>query len=122
MKTSSAKSKGRRCSQELKDLLLKHAPHLENDDIIVTPSGVTGPDVMLSPLAKKFYPITSECKNVEALNIWKALEQSESHAKNTQLEPILFFKRNRTKLYACLDAEQLVKLLTLLNKNVKVGE
>lgn len=110
MKTSSAKAKGRRCAQEVKELLLKSFSPLLPDDIKVTPSGVTGEDLWLSPLARVAFPYTIECKNVEALNIWKALEQAESH--NPDFPGILFFRRNRSKLYVALSAEDFMKLFT----------
>lgn len=110
MKTSSAKAKGRRCAQETKDLIIRFFGRvLDDEDITVTPSGVTGPDLQFSPLAKKHLGLAIECKNVEALNIWKALEQTEGEARSGL--PSLFFRRNRTKLYVALDAEEFMKLL-----------
>jgi hypothetical protein len=115
MRTSSCKAKGRRCAQETKELLLKHAPRLQDGDIVVTSSGETGPDLKLSPYAREFYPYAVECKNVEALNIWKAMEQAESHhqaALPTQWDtPLLFFRRNRSKLYVALEAEAFLRLV-----------
>ncbi len=110
MKTSSAKAKGRRCCQEVVNLLLASFPSLTDKDITVTSSGVTGEDVKFSQLAHNILPYVIECKNVEALNIWKAMEQASSHAKSGE-EPLLFFKRNRSNLFVALDAEYFIKLL-----------
>lgn len=112
MKTSSAKSKGRRACQETKELLHKYVSSLEDGDIVVTPSGVTGVDVYLSPSALKKIPLTIECKNQESIQIWKALEQSESHAKCTPYSPALFFRRNRSDLYVALKAEDFIRMIT----------
>ena len=109
MKTSSAKAKGRRAAQEVRQLILEIHPELKADDVQVTPSGVTGEDLKLSPAARDLLPIAIECKNVEKLNIWKALEQAESHS--AEFEPVLFFKRNRGKLYAAVDATVLLVLI-----------
>ena len=98
MKTSSAKAKGRRFAQEIKDLMLENAYILEPDDIVVTSSGDTGEDLKLSPAARKVYPVSIECKNQEKLNIWEALKQAESNAGG--YTPVLFFRRNRSKNYA----------------------
>lgn len=118
MKTSSAKAKGRRCSQAVKALLLANAPSLEDGDIIVTPSGVTGEDLMLSPKARAKYPWAIECKNVEKLNIWQAIAQTEEHSQ--KYLPLLFFTRNRSEMYVCMKAEEFVKLYTeLLNEQEK---
>lgn len=111
MKTSSCKAKGRRAAAQVKELILKYFPELEQDDVLVTPSGVTGPDLSLSPKAKSLVPLVIECKNVEALNVWAALTQAESHKKQADLMSVLFFKRNKSKLYAALDAEELLALL-----------
>lgn len=110
MRTSSAKAKGRRCSQEVKELLLASQAELSEDDILVTPSGVTGVDLHLSPKAKSVYPFAIECKNQERIQVWAALEQSESHVGGNEI-PVLFFKRNRSKLYVALSADQFIRLL-----------
>lgn len=113
MKTSSAKAKGRRCSSETRDILLKHEPLLE-DDILVTPSSVTGPDLVLSPLALSHFPFVIECKNCEKLNIWKALEQAESHAEghgSKGATPLLVFKRNHTEAYVALKFDRFLELM-----------
>lgn len=79
----------------LREKLLTMAPDLEPGDIAVTPSGVTGPDLYLSPAAKKVYPLAWEAKNQESLNIWAALKQSEQHVAGTDLKPVVCFTRNR---------------------------
>jgi hypothetical protein len=107
MKTSSAKAKGKRCAQEVKELLLEYAL-LEDGDVVVTPSGVPGVDLHLSPLAFKEFPFAIECKNQESIQIWQALKQAESHQPGI---PTLFFKRNRSELYCALKASDLFQLL-----------
>ena len=111
MKTSSCKAKGRRAAQETKDMLLKYAPDLKPDDILVTSSGVTGEDLVLSPAAQEIMPYTFECKNVEKLNVWDGLKQAASHAlKKPQAIPLLVFRRNRSDLYVALKLEDFLKL------------
>jgi len=114
MKTSSAKSKGRRCGAEVVELLEKHS-ELTPDNFIITPSGVTGPDVYLSPEAKRKFPIVIECKNQESIAIWSALEQAKSHQKSDAEVPVLFFRRNRSELFACLPADDFVRILSDAN-------
>jgi len=109
MKTSSAKAKGRHCAREVKDKLLEWAPNLEERDFVITSSGETGPDLKLSPRASETYPFVVECKNVEKFNVWKALEQNEKHEGEGY--PILFFKRNNSKLYACMEIDNFLKLV-----------
>lgn len=116
MKTSSAKAKGRRACAEVKELLCKYAPDLNPDNITVTPSGCTGDDLYLSPKAREIYPWAIECKNTEAINVWKAFAQAEGHATVHRLNdlvmtPVLFFRRNRSELLCCLRAEDFLKLV-----------
>lgn len=111
MKTSSAKAKGRRACQDTKELLLKHAPTLQEGDILVTSSSVTGEDLILSPAAQLTYPLVFECKNQETIKIWSALEQAESHCKTPNRTPVLTFKRNRSEMYCALKFEDFLKLI-----------
>lgn len=111
MKTSSAKAKGRRLCQEVKSLLHETFPELEDADIVVTPSGTNGIDVQLSPLARKSFPYAVEAKNQESLSIWKALLQAASH-KEPGLEPLLIFRRNHSKTYACLEIDAFLSLVS----------
>ena len=115
MKTSSAKAKGRRFAQEIKDLLIKYAvTRIEDEDIVVTSSGDTGEDLKLSPRARSVYPVSIECKNQEKLNIWESLKQAESNAGI--YTPVLFFRRNRSKQYAVVEAETLIRLVRYYKK------
>ena len=126
MKPSSAKAKGRRCAQEVKNLMQKVTitTAIGDDDIVVTSAGVTGEDLTLSPLARSVYPLRCECKNVEKLNIWEALEQAEQHNKagKKRYEPAVFFKRNKSKLFVAVDAEFFLKLCCNFYDGFEEGE
>lgn len=71
--------------------------------------GAGGEDILLSPLARKNFPYSVECKNVEKLNVWTAYEQASENSG--KFEPILFMKKNRKKALAVMDAEHFFKLL-----------
>lgn len=107
MRTSSAKAKGRRLQQWIRDKLLEMAPHLEPDDVRSTSMGCGGTDIQLSPKARQTYPYDIECKNQEKLNIWDALKQAESNARDIAL---VVFKRNRSETYVALKFEDFLKL------------
>ena len=109
MKAASAKAKGRRSAKQLQRLLLEAFPELEEGDLIITPSGVNGPDLMLSPRAKKVLPFDFEVKNVERLNVWQALNQLEKR-KNIN-SPVLVFRRNRSPMYVCMPIEVFIDLI-----------
>jgi hypothetical protein len=51
-----------------------------------------------------------QAKNVEALNIWRALSQAENEAMAGDV-PVIAFKRNRSKIYAALELERLLDLI-----------
>ena len=109
MKTSSAKAKGRRLQQKVRDLLLETFTELEPDDIRSTSMGVSGEDLQLSPAARKLIPFAIECKNQEKLNVWDSLKQAEENSGD--YDPVLIFKRNRSKIYATLQLDDLMRLL-----------
>ena len=109
MKSRSAKNKGKRLQNKVRDLILEKFNRLEDDDVRSTTMGDSGEDVLLSPAARKLFPFSVECKNQEKLNIWSSLEQAENNSGSNT--PLLIFKRNRTKTYAVLEFERLLELL-----------
>lgn len=111
--TSAAKAKGRRLQDFVAESFLKMHPSLEDDDVKTAIMGESGTDIKLSPAARRLIPFDTECKNQEKLNIWSSISQCETNCKESRI-PLLVFKRNRTKTYACIEFE---KLLELLQKN-----
>ena len=110
MKPRSAKNKGKRLQNTVRDLILeKFNSKLEPDDVRSITMGDAGEDILLSPAARRLFPFSVECKAQESLSIWSALQQAESNAgKHT---PLVIFKRNRSKTYAVLEFKELLKLL-----------
>lgn len=109
MKPSSAKAKGRRLQYEVRDTLLKESRgSLEPDDIRSTPMGAPGEDLLLSPAARKFYPFSIECKNVEKLNIWQAIKQAKEYGNYT---PLVAFTRNGEETYVALPIKEFMAIL-----------
>ena len=116
MTARSSKAKGRRLQNFVRDKLQevvikdwKKLPRLEEDDIKSQTMGMTGEDIVMSPAAKRLIPYSFECKNVEKLNVWSALEQAESNCEDRM--PILVIKRNRSKVYAVVEFEKLMEKL-----------
>ena len=68
MKTRSAKNKGKRLQNSVRDILLETFTQLEEDDIKSTTMGESGEDIQLSPAARKLIPYAIECKNQEKIN------------------------------------------------------
>ena len=109
MKPRSAKNKGKRLQNKIRDLILEKFDSLEQDDVRSITMGDSGEDILLSPAARRLFPFSVECKNQEKLNIWSALEQAEDNSGNHT--PLVIFKRNRSKTYAVLEFDRLLELL-----------
>ena len=109
MKTRSAKNKGKRLQNKVKELLLESFKQLEEDDIRSAIMGETGEDIKLSPAARKLIPYSFECKNQEKINIWDSLNQAEENSG--VYDPVLIFKRNRSKTYAVINIEKFIELI-----------
>jgi len=111
MKTRSAKSKGRRLQNQIKELLLESFKELEPDDVRSAIMGETGEDIKLSPAARRQIPYSFECKNQEKINIWESLNQAEENSGD--YPPVLIFKRNRSKTYVTIELEEFIKLINV---------
>jgi len=109
VRPQSAKAKGRRAQQEVRDkILAQFSAQLQPDDVRNTPMGTQGEDLLLSPAARECWPFYTEIKNVEALNIHKAIEQA---SKSATRPPIVVFRKNATPLMAALSLDMLLTLL-----------
>lgn len=69
--------------------------------------GAGGEDLIMARDARRKFPFSIECKNVEKLNVWNAYEQATANSGNN--EPILFMKKNRKKPLVVVDAEWFIK-------------
>lgn len=101
MRPQSAKAKGRRFQQEVVATIKKAFPHLRDNDVQSISMGANGEDIVLSPAAEDVFAYSVECKNVERLNIWAALEQSTGNAPRGKT-PILAIRRNRQVPHAVI--------------------
>ena len=113
MKPSSCKSKGRNYQKQIVRKLSEVLQvDVEKDgDLESRPMGQSGSDIIIRGVAKTLFPFGVECKNVEKLNIWGALDQAEEYG-----EPLLFFTRNRTPSYVAMKSDKFFELYTeLLN-------
>jgi hypothetical protein len=112
VRASSAKAKGRRLATRLAERLLEtFRPHLSDLDIRVVPSGVPGEDLWLSPAACARIPYTFECKNVERINVWDAIKQSQQHGAKTGREPVVVFSKNHSEDYVVLRLDHYLELI-----------
>ena len=107
MKTSSAKAKGRKFQQWVRDLLIENLD-IHPEDIESRSMGAGGEDIMMARAARASFPLSIECKCQQSVNIWKSYEQAKENSGD--YEPIVFLKRNNTKPLVLVDAEYFVKL------------
>ena len=69
----------------------------QEDDIKAQTMGMPGEDIILSPRARQYIPYSFECKNVERLQFWSAVEQCEDNCKD-EVTPAIVIKKNRKDL------------------------
>jgi hypothetical protein len=107
MKTSSAKAKGRRFQQWVRDLLIEDLD-IHPEDIESRSMGAGGEDLIMARAARKKFPMSIECKNQEKVNVWKSYDQAKANCGD--YEPVLFMKKNNSKPLVVVDAEYFVSL------------
>jgi hypothetical protein len=106
MKAQSAKAKGRKLQQwvrnKLIDLLDVHPEDIESRSM-----GAGGEDLIMARAAREKFPYSIECKNVEKLNVWDAYEQAKANCGN--YEPLVIMKKNNKQPLVVIDAEYFIK-------------
>lgn len=96
MKTSSAKAKGRRLQQRVRDDMRAIAgSRLDPSDIESTTMGLSGVDVILTKAARDLFgPLAFECKNVELLNAVGVFQKHYDKYAAKSMVPIMVHSRN----------------------------
>jgi len=107
MKTSSAKAKGRKLQQWFAKVLVEKLG-VDEEDIESRPMGSQGEDIIMGKQTRQVFRYSVECKNQEAVNVWKAYEQASENCKG--YEPLVVIKRNRSKPLVLVDAEYFVEI------------
>lgn len=113
MKTSSAKAKGRRLQQAIRDALRDIGKHygLEPDDIESRGMGQNGVDIILSPAAFRVFNLDIEAKNVEKLNVPATFfEHFKKYAERPALK-ILVHSKNRSEPLVTFRWEDFLEIL-----------
>jgi len=107
MKTSSAKAKGRKLQQWMRNLLIEKL-EVHPEDIESRSMGAGGEDLIMARAAREKFPMSIECKNQEKVNVWEAYKQAEDNSG--KYEPVVIIKRNKSKPLVVIDAEYFVSL------------
>jgi len=117
LKPQSAKAKGRKLQQYVRDRILQHFPMLEEDDVKSTGMGQSGEDVQLSPKARVVLPWAVECKSRASFAVYKDYDQAEAHAnKRPGTEPILVIKQNGDIPLAITSLDNLLQLYRMIRE------
>lgn len=113
MLTSSAKQKGRKLQQAVRDAFRAADLTLHPDDIKSTTMGSSGVDVQFSPAAKKVFPFDIECKQVERLQVVPTfLEHYGKYETDKSTIKLLVHSKNRTPVLVTLRFEDLMALIS----------
>ena len=107
MKTQSAKAKGRKLQQWMRNLLIEKL-EVHPEDIESRSMGAGGEDLIMARAAREKFPMSIECKNQEKVNVWKAYTQCDMNAKD--YEPVVVIKKNNFKPLVVVDAEYFINL------------
>ncbi len=110
IKTSSAKAKGRKLQQTVRDAIIAAHPHLTLDDVRSTAMGSNGEDILLSTAAKAAFPYSVEAKaRAKIALVYEALEQAQSQ---NSLTPIAVIKADRKKPLVVMTLDDFIALQT----------
>ena len=107
MKTQSAKAKGRRFQQWVRDKLIE-VLDIHPEDIESRSMGAGGEDLIMARAARETFPYSIECKNQEKINLWESYKQSTENSG--KYEPVVFIKRNNHKPLVVVDADYFINL------------
>ena len=114
MRPSSAKAKGRKLQQWFTNKMVEIL-NLDSEDLESRPMGSQGEDIIMGKQSRNKFPYSIECKNQEAVNLWKAYAQAEENCKG--YEPLVVLKRNRSKPLVLVDAEYFISIHKENNDN-----
>ena len=107
MKTQSAKAKGRRFQQWVRDKLIE-VLDIHPEDIERRSMGAGGEDLIMARAAREIFPYSIECKNQEKINLWESYKQATENSG--KYEPVVFIKRNNHKPLVVVDADYFINL------------
>ena len=108
IKPSSAKAKGRRLQQWVRDKMPDLFPTLTTDDVR-SGDGAGGEDVQMSPAARDHFPYSIECKAQKQVALYKHMDQSIANCPDGS-EPLVVIKGDRRKPLAVVDADHFFTL------------
>lgn len=116
MKTKSAKAKGRKLQDKVKDDLVEYLNIQNPKEVKKAIMGERGPDVV-------YKSFIAECTNTEYLRIWEKLAQLDHHIETSDVKnplAVLVFKKNKSEIYATLKWTDFLHMLALIKSLLQV--
>jgi hypothetical protein len=107
LKPQSAKAKGRKLQQKVRDELIARL-NLQADDVKSTSMGAAGEDVQLSPFARLRFPHSIECKARAKIAVYEWYKQAKENAGGHS--PIVVIKQDRSDPLVVISLEDFMKL------------
>ena len=108
MKPRSAKNKGKRLQNLVRDEVLKAFPELTTRDVQSTTMGEAGADIKLSQKAFSLFPYETECKNLAKVVVYKWFEQRIPKEGNV----LLVVKANQKEPLAIITLAHFMELIS----------
>jgi hypothetical protein len=110
MTPTSKKRKSALLQNLVKDKILKSFPHLKKKDVLTASNGQTGPDIMLSKVARKLVGVNFECKNqnkMKTIYDWYKQASKGQH----KLMPCVVMKMNTREPIVVISMEDFFDLI-----------
>lgn len=107
MKPQSAKAKGRKLQQFVRDQLIERL-QLQPDDVKSTSMGAGGEDIQLSPFARLRFPHSIECKNRSKIAVYEYYNQAKENAGSHS--PLVVIKQDRSEPLVILSLDDYLKI------------
>lgn len=115
MTPQSAKAKGRKLQQDVRDKLIDLF-ELHEDDCKSTSMGAGGEDVQLSHYARLRFPYSIECKNLAKIAVYSLYQQACDNAGGHT--PLLVVKQNKSKPLAILDLDDFLAVVRRATQDI----
>lgn len=90
IKTSSAKAKGRKFQNYVRDRILARFPWLGEGDVGSCSMGSSGVDIPLSPLGRRTFPVSVECKKTKKTPSRGELDQARANAYGSSTPAVVW--------------------------------
>ena len=110
MTPTSKKRKSALLQNLVRDKILKAFPHLKRQDVVTANTGQTGPDLVLSKVARKLVGVNFECKNqnkMKTIYDWYKQASKGQH----KMTPAVCMKMNTRQPLVVIDLDDFIDLI-----------